>query len=666
MRAREPGQDGGTGAGGPLLHLGKEEVFPLVRALGREWLEADGLGGYASSTVVLCPTRREHGLLVTRPPGIPRLHVFLSRFEEVLHRPEREFPISTGRYPGTWQPTGHAALHAFELAPHPVFVYRLGTTTVTREILLLRGRPIVLCRYRLDSTREDVELRLRPLLAFREATALTHENLHLDPRVERRGAHVYVRPYEELPLMVLRVSGGEAVFEADPVWYRNVEYQRDLERGHEGHEDNFNPGWFSIPFHPGCDVVVAASLGEDVSDPLTLWDEEQARRRQAAPVPRGGIAARLEYAARTFPFTTPTGRAAIRGGFPWPAESARETSIAAPALLEREPPSALARVLEGLLPFLAEGLLPTRVAADVAGSEYDGVDPSLWFGWAVRQLEKAGGDTDPFADALTSIAESFLAGAPLGIRVSDDGLLQAGREDLAVTWMDARIDGRPVTPRHGYAVEVNALWYHHLVGLERLAERRGDAKALRRWRALRRRARRAFLERFWIPERGRLADAWRDGRRDESVRPNMVIAAALEWSPLSRSQRADIVECARAELLTPAGLRTLSPQHALYRGRVGRRPAERDAAAHQGAAWPWLLGPYVEARVRAFGTGRRRIAALVELLEALAPRTEEGGLTYLSELFDGNPPHDPGGAPARASSVAGPLRARRILQRGMP
>lgn len=662
MRVRAAGVD--ERSEGALLRLEREALFPLTRALRREWLEVDGLGGYASSTVVLCPTRRQHGLLVTRPEGLPRRHVFLSRFEEGLHRPEREFPLSTGRYPGTWNPTGHAGLHAFALTPYPSFIYRVGRTTVTREILVVRGRPVVLCRYALDSTREDIELRLRPLLAFREADALTYENLHLRPQVERRGGMVYVQPYAELPPLALEVVGAEASFEADPLWYRKVEYQRDLERGYYGHEDQFNPGWFSVPLRPGEDVVVAASLVEAVEDPARLWTEESARRRAAVRPTEPPVRGRLEVAAQAYPMTAPNGRPVLASGFPWPAASARDTLVAGPALLLGQDVDACQRVLEGLLPLLDDGLLPTRIGADAAGSDYEGVDPSLWLGWAVRELEKAGGDVQPFVEPLLAIVDRFLEGGPLGIRVDEDGLVEAGDAEHAVTWMDARVDGRPVTPRHGFAVEVNALWYHLLAFVERLCEAQGDGPTARRLRRLRRRARRAFLERFWIEGQARLADVWRDGAVDPAVRPNMVIAASLEWSPLTRGQRTDVVNCARAELLTPYGVRTLAPKNPEYRGHAGPTPDARDAAAHNGAAWPWLLSFYVEAWLRAYGYRPKRASVLEDIVDSLRTHLDEGGLVQLPEYFDGDPPHRPVGAFARAWSVAAPLRILRMLERG--
>mgnify|MGYP001823055790 CR=1 FL=1 len=276
----------------PVISLTRDECLELHSSLRREWLETDGRGGFASSTVLMCPTRRYHGLLVAAVPGLGR-HSFLSRFEESVHGGEgefreRDFPLSIGRYPAVWHPHGHQGIQGFELVPWPHARYLIGRVAISREILMQRGAPVVLCRYLAEHPHDELRLRLRPILTCRPADTLTVENLAVDPRVERIARGVSVRPYGALPPLQLTVGGVEPAFEVDPVWYRHLEYQRDLARGYDGHEDLFSPGWFDLPLPSGQEIVVAATVDEAVAEPIELWHHETtARHRTAKACPEG-------------------------------------------------------------------------------------------------------------------------------------------------------------------------------------------------------------------------------------------------------------------------------------------------------------------------------------------------------------------------------------------
>jgi predicted glycogen debranching enzyme len=673
--------------GPPRLAIERADL-PLESALTREWLEVDGLGGYASSTALGCPTRRYHGLLVAFAPGTVVRHVFLARFEEELCWPSRSFPLSMARYRGVWHPHGHQSLERFELAPWPTLVHLIGGIEVRREILAVRGgvdgRPVTLVRYSMHAAAARAgtageagaaaELALRPLLACREADALTWSNLALDPRVRRSARGLQFQPYASLPPVALSLSASKHSFEADPVWFRGLEYQVDLARGYDGHEDNFSPGKIAATLAPGRPVVVAATLGEPVAEPAALFEREAARRHAAAAAVRS-LPELVALRADDFLYRAPDGRLGVIAGFHWFGEWGRDTFVSLPGLtvgrssgraIDPARLDELGRALEGALAHLRRGLLPNVFGATPASGAYDSADAALWFARAVRLYERSGAPRDAilgrFLPALRAIAEAYLDGTALSMRVDEAGLLSAGSADANVTWMDARIDGVPVTPRHGCAVEINALWYHLLAHLEMLEHRAGDNAAARRWQLHRRRALRAFLTRFWLERERRLADGWREGRADASVRPNMVIAASLEFSPLSRGKRTDVVRCAQEELLTPRGLRTLAPDDPRYVGRYAGDQRSRDAAYHQGTVWPWLFGPYVEAWLRAYGRRRAGLEELRALLLDFAGSVATQGLGSFSEVFDGDPPHRPGGTIAQAWSVAEWLRAWRMLE----
>lgn len=661
----------------PLLTIERERLLELDLALTREWLETDGLGGYASSTVLQCPTRRYHGLLVSTFPGTDKRHVFLSRLEESVHAldetplgpaGEGHFPLSMARYPGTWHPHGHATLERFELAPFPVSTHRFGEARITRAIQMTRGSPTVLVRYTLEGGEDELELRVRPLLAFREADALTFENVDLNPEVRYFGATrraLMVRPYSGLPPMALALDARAGAFEGDPLWYRDIEYKVERERGYDDREDNFSPGLFRIRLRPGESVVLCASLEAPPDDLAALWDEHARRRVERLEAARASGAAGLELGAEDFLFRTRTGRLGVVAGYPWFTEWGRDLFLSLPGLLlARGRVSECGEALVGVLPFLKDGLLPNIFGSSVETSHYGSVDASLWFARAVRLFEQAGGDAElvagPLRAALVEIATHYAQGTGLGLRADESGLLLAGDGKLNATWMDAVTDGVAVTPRDGLAVELNALWYFLLAYLEELAAKAGDKSEAKRWKQQKERAGKAFLERFWLPGPRYLADTWKDGVADARVRPNMVLAAALEFSPLSEAQRADIVYRSELELVTPRGLRTLGPRDREYQGRYTGGPAERDRAYHQGTVWPWLLGFHCEAYVRCHAQNRRSAEHVRALLAGLEQETRSHGLNHVNEVYDGDPPHRPGGSFAQAWSTAELLRARAL------
>ncbi len=657
----------------PLIHIDRDDCLKLEKCLTREWLETNGRGAYASSTVLFCPTRRYHALLATPLPGNVKRHVLLSRFEETLHGGGREFPFSMARYGGLWSPLGHQSIEHFDLVPYPSSLYRFGNAEVRREVLLVQDKAVVLSRYVFSGLHEPIELRLRPLLPYREADELTVENMALNPRVVRVSGGFAARPYPGMPELHVQVHGGESRFEADPVWYRGIEYSVDLARGYGGHEDQFSPGMFCVTVENGSEVIVSASAEGPLGGASALWNRESGRRRKLAEsitkseaAPQIDVRGTLSLTAEDFLYHDEYGRLGVVAGWPWFQEWGRDAFIALPGLtLARGEVERCAEALTGALGFLDRGLLPNIFGSGRADSHYGSVDASLWFARCVRLWQLAGGDQrllhERFLPALSEIATCYRDGTGLGVAADPSGLLAAGSEDLNSTWMDAQTGDGPVTPRNGFAVEINALWYFLLAYLTELCGEVGDTRVKAMWSELQAKAGESFLERFWLPDVRYLADVWLDGVADRSVRPNMVIAAALEFSPLSRGKRTDIVDQAEAELLTPRGLRTLAPKNPAYQGRYRGSQDERDRAYHQGTVWPWLFGFYCEAYLRAHGGGAKRVACLRSLLDGYGDHLGTYGLGHVSEVFDGDPPHRPGGTIAQAWSSSELLRAYSML-----
>lgn len=661
-----------------------EALCPAWRGLANpsgaeheEWLLTNGRGAFASQTVPGIPTRRYHGLLVAPLPGTARRHVFVSRFEESIHRADEVFALSAARYPGgVLAPEGHRALVAFTRSPWPTAEYEVaGGVRVRREVMMVRGRDVTLCRWSVpdEARARDLELELRPLFACREADALTVRNdaLRRDADVGRVGFRF--RPYDALPEVHVTLGSRAHRYTADPVWYENLHYARDAARGYDAEEDQFSPGTLRLSFARSNEVVVAIGLEPLSEEPALLWRRESGVRAFEAERLSDDVRGAAELAADDFLYRSPKPgggtRLGVMAGWPWFLEWGRDTFLALPGLtLARGQADDCAAALLDVLDYLSDGLIPNIFARTLEESHYGSADAALWYARCVRLFEVGGGSrrfvVESFRGALTEIADAYFRGSGLGMEVdARSGLLRAGSTELNATWMDARTEDGPVTPRAGYAVELNALWYFLLAYLEELYRDSAIKGEHQRFAAARRKAQASFLARFWLRDEERLADCWTEEHGpDLKVRPNMVLAAALEFSPLTKRRRAQVVACARRELLTPRGLRTLSPLDEDYRGTYAGGPRERDEAYHQGTVWPWLLGFHVEASLRAGATRPRDRAELRALWDGFEPELSSRGLGHLSEVFSGDEPHAAGGSIAQAWNTAECLRSYALLE----
>jgi predicted glycogen debranching enzyme len=525
----------------------------------------------------------------------------------------------------------------------------------------------VLVRYEADRLPVGAKLRIKPLLAYRDHHALTRENMFLRVRTFPAREGFKIDPYEGMPPFFVQIAGRFEFLPA-PSWYRNFEYHRDARRGFAAHEDLFCPGVFEIDLRPGEPVYLSASVDELPDRLGAMWDEEiEARGAYERKLRGTALEKALERAAPKFYSTDPHGRPAVAAGYPWFLEWGRDAMIALPGLMSYN--GETARYLEVLRTFAAHrrhGLVPNFIGATAEANAYNSADASLWFAWAVQkyleQTEDHDGVRGEIFDALKDVFASYRRGTIHGIRMLSSGLVEAGTPDVQVTWMDAVVDGRPVTPRNGCAVEINALWYNLVCELALLGARYGDPVAAEA-AALAPRIAAAFVDAFWLEDEGRLADVVRGAEVDASMRPNQIFAASLPHSPLDAEQALRMLDAVRRELVTPLGVRTLSPGDPGYCGRYAGDPATRDAAYHNGTAWPWLLGHYGEALLRLTADKQAAINALGRCLEAFERHLDEEGLGTISEVFDGDPPPTPGGCTAQAWSVAEILRLAKLVER---
>jgi predicted glycogen debranching enzyme len=552
----------------------------------------------------------------------------------------------------------------------PTFRYRIGDLTISREVLLPCQQQAVLVRYQIEradaaSPSIPLKLRLKPLLAFRGFHALTRANADLQTATTPRKGGCGIQPYGSLPPLFMRMSGAP-VFSPSPDWCRAAQYLVEEERGFDFEEDLFLPGVFEIPISDKP-VYFAASTAE-LSGPLeSIWQAEAKRRaarakkaRAAAPG-KSPLLAHLSERAADFLITTPHRDPAVLAGYHWFDAWGRDTCISLPGLtLSAGNAAEGERQLRAIGASAKNGLIPNCFAPDGVHHAYNSVDASLWYVWTVQQFDLYGKNPDLIRDVcwpvIKTIIDAFTAGPMATVFVDDTGMLHAGNAATQLTWMDATVNGRPVTPRHGCPVEINALWYNALAYEDELAARYDEPGRRRPDRLAM--TRQIFNQRFWIPDQGGyLADVWQDGRVDGSMRPNQIFAVSLPHPVLLEERRLQVVDQVRRALLTPFGLRTLAPSEADYRpGDYGQAEA-RDSAYHQGTVWPWLLGAYGDALLRVSPNPGKAAAELLDLISPLfVKHLARAGLGSISEVFDASPPHYPNGCIAQAWSVAETLR----------
>lgn len=625
-------------------------------AVRAEWLETNGLGGFASSSIAGRNTRRYHGLLVsaTKPP-VGRV-VLLAKLEETLVLGGDRFDLGTNRYPGAIHPEGDLLLSGFTNEPFPAFTYEVGGARLVRTLFLVHGEDTLVVRWELDDPKKRAaRLEVRPLLAYRDYHALQRENGEWNRDLDAAPGAVTVRPYEGLPRLTF--AHDASALDGASFWYRSFEYEREEERGFDFREDLFSPFRLDLPLARPAALVVSTS-GRAASEAGELEERERERRAGVEGREDDPLALRtLRRAADQYLVARGESKepSTVIAGYPWFTDWGRDTMIALPGLaLAARRPDVARRILATFAATLDAGMVPNRFPDGGETPEYNTVDGTLWFVEAVRAYATTTRDAGFLRElfpALLGIVEAHVKGTRYGIRVDTDGLLEWRAEGEALTWMDARVGGRPVTPRQGKAVEIQALWHNALSFLATAAHDLGDEHAAEELTARALAVRDSFEKLFWNEDAGCLFDVVDGTQRDASIRPNQVFAVSLRHPLLVGQRAASVVAAVEKHLLTPYGLRTLAPSDPKYVGRYEGGPAERDGAYHQGTVWPWLLGPFAKASVKVHpdAEGRRRAAHLVRPLVswALGP-----GLGHVPELFDGDAPHRPAGCFAQAWSVA--------------
>jgi predicted glycogen debranching enzyme len=647
-----------------MISFDKTVCQNLDQALSREWLESNGLGGFACGTVAGANTRRYHGLLTAalRPP-CGRMLLF-SKIEETLVLNDRRIDLSTNEYDGAIHPEGYRCLTGFRLDPFPTFTFECEGVTLEKSIFMLHGSDAVQIEYKMLECPAggEPQLELRPLIAFRDYHATTHENSALNPGMQSQTNLVSVQPYSGLPRLYF--AHNARATQAEGYWYRNFVYRMERERGLDFKEDLFNP--FVLRYALNRQqraVVIAFTETRDVSN-MAGFREQELKRRSALSASAANddpLVRALTVAADQFLVRRGEGWTVV-AGYPWFTDWGRDTMISLPGLTLFTGNSAIARgILRNFAQHTDRGMLPNRFADSGETVEFNTVDATLWFFEAARAYAARTNDYEFVRQELypvfTRIIDFHINGTRYNIKMAEDGLLNAGAPGAALTWMDARIGDRAVTPRSGKPVEIQALWYNALRTMEALAQKFGDEEQGKRCSSLAALAVEAFNRTFWNVDKNCLYDVVDRGVPDASIRPNQIMAVSLHHSMLSQDRGRAVVEIVERELLTPVGLRTLSPSDSRYRPRYEGDQTSRDSAYHQGTVWPWLLGTFVTAYVRVNGGTAEARKRAHQMLRGVEEHLSEAGLGQISEIFDGDAPHSPRGCFAQAWSVAEILRA---------
>ena len=629
----------------------------------QEWLEADGLGGFASGTATGIRTRRYHALLLSAATPPTGRQVLVAGMDAMIESEGEVFALSTQRYaPSVVHPDGLSRIDDFAVDPWPRWKYRAGALVVEHSIFVPKGLPLTVLRWRVVEGPPSARLSVRPFLACRDYHSMQRENgaFKFDGAVN--GDRIRWSPYDGVQPIIAASNG---TFRSAADWYRNFLYSEEVARGLDALEDLASPGVFEWEFNSGDAVLILAADTADTrelfasstpSHLAVMLAEAELRRRRTFRSP-------LERSADAYLLRRGTG-ATIAAGYPWFTDWGRDTFIAMRGICLATGRFSDAReILLEWAAVVSEGMLPNRFPDGSETPEFNAVDASLWFivaahEWLASDPSVAREDRNRVHAAIEAILDGYTRGTRFGIRADVDGLLAAGVPGVQLTWMDARVGDWVVTPRIGKPVEVQALWINALWA---------GGHFSRRWKEPFARASAAFDERFWHEAADGLYDVVDvdhvAGTSDGLFRPNQILAiGGLPLALIDGARARRVVDAVEQRLWTPLGLRSLAPGESAYVGRYAGGVAARDGAYHQGTVWPWLLGPFVDAWVRTRGnTPAARQEARTRFLEPLLAHVDSAGLGHLPEVADGEAPHAPGGCPFQAWSVGEALRIDRVI-----
>ena len=636
-----------------FLKFNKSELVNLEYSLKREIIEANKSGACCNTSIVTCNTRRYHGLLavpVTEFGG--GKYMLLSSLDESLVMGGKQFNLGIHCYGDTYEPRGHKYIIDFDAFPVPMVTYKVGGIIFTKTIMMAPDNDQLLIKYELLEAPSKVSLTLKPFLAFRSVHSLTSQNPKAYTGYEDVDSGVSFRLYDGFPDLNLQISG-KASFKSQPYWYNGITYSDEYRRGFDCREALFVPGYFATELKPGESVVFSASVNEVSSKTLKRKFTDYLKKRKDVYSYHDLLVRNADLLKSVV-----DGKERINAGFSWLETGLlRETIIALPGLTlyANGDKAEFEKILDNLIADEQERLFRRTTQVESPLRLTDTIQQYIHFGADEKHVWKKYGET------LKGIIESYAPGCRKEVTMHPNGLLWAQKDGVALSWMNAYVHGRPVTERAGYQVETNAFWYNALcfaIDMETEYGPEGSA-FVAKWTPIRDLVKENFQPTFWKQEWGYLADYVGNGPVDPAVRPNQLFAACLDYCPIDEELKSDIVATIKTELLTKRGIRTLSPRNEAYRGVYEGSQIDRDLAYHQGCAFPMLLAPYIDLLFKMMGSTFYKRAEY--LVEGFYQDINKHGVGLFSELYDGDPPHEPHGAISCACSTSALLRIDYIM-----
>lgn len=626
----------------------KEQLINLSYSLSKEMVRSNRAGSFSCTTILGCNTRKYHGLLITPQPELDGgMHVLLSKVDETVIQHDADFNLGVNKFPGSYNPKGHKYVRDFSAEVIPVVTYRVGGVILTKETMFVTHQERVLIKYTLVEANSATKLRIRPFLAFRNIHALSKRNIDLNTHYDRVANGIKVKMYEGYADLFVQFSKKEVEYTHVPDWFNDFEYIEEQQRGYAYHEDLYNPGFFEIPLKKGESIIFSAATEEiDPALLTTLFRKEYKKR-----TPRNSFENCLKNSGEQF-FYTYHEKSGIIAGYPWYGRVGRYTFMSLPGLHDMAITNKQSKlVIKSMIDELHKGSFPEiSVWKDTS---YASADTPLWFFWAIQKSIGRNATKSiwhEYGQVMTYILESYAQGWYPYMQMHDNKLIHIDADAPALTWMNAIVYDEAITPRYGYVVEVNALWYNAVCFAIKAAKAAKDAAFVKLWKPIADAIKTSFNDVFWNSGQQYLADFVYRGKQDMSIRPNQIIALSVPFSPVNDSYKKAIIDIVAKDLLTPRGLRTLSPTDLRYKGRYEGDAISRDLALHQGSVWPWLSGHFAEACLAVYG--QNGLSYVEKLYDSFKDVMKEHGVGSISELYDGNPPHAPGGAISFAPSVA--------------
>ncbi len=638
------------------LSFEKSKLINLEQSLYKEILRTNRAGSYSSTSIVGCNTRKYHGLLVCPLADFNMMrHVLLSSLDVTVIQHDKEFNLGIRKYDGNhYDPKGHKYIRELEFDIIPRKIFRVGGVLLGVEQVLVEKQERILVKYTLIEANSDTKLKFKPLLANRSVHELTHENMDANTKYSRIKNGISIQMYPKIPKLYMQLSK-ENEFVANPVWNQGIEYFKEEHRGYHYKEDLYVPGYFEVDIKKGESIIFSASLTSHKPENFSIRFDKEVDKR----IPRDSFYNNLLNSAQQFFVESDKGITMV-AGYHWYSERLRDTLISVPQLTEALGDAELfINVLDTSVKKITKTIKDKNIRHMVEA------DTPLWFFWTIQQCWGKSCENElatRYYDFLKLVIKTYLTGRFENVSVDGNGLVVIHDEQVPLTWMNGVVDGKPVTPRNGACVEVNALWYNALSVFSELASSlKKDISLVKDVKKVIGKLDDSFLETFWNEKDNCLYDLINGEFKDASIRPNQVLATSFEYSPLSNEQKKGVIDVIKEELLTPKGLRTLSPKNPQYQGSMEGIAHKRELGLHHGAVWPWLISFYADGYLQLHK--QSGISHIKRIADNFEEEMTEHCIGTLSEYYNGNPPQRGKGAVSMAWNVAGVLKILKLIEK---